>query len=132
MKKLFAIIFTLVFALSLSACDNMSVENDRQSNSSANDVSSTLLAPAPESDVASQSSVAVTASDSKISREKAIEIALNHAGLKEAEVINLTAEYDREVIGDEWDVDFNKDNFEYSYEINAATGEIIKSEKEID
>ena len=37
-----------------------------------------------------------------------------------------------ENVRSEWEVDFDKDNFEYSYEINATTGEIIKNDKEID
>ena len=86
--------------------------------------------------VIGQESVDTNASSNTVAelktREEAIEIALNHAGFKQNEVINLTAELDREMAWSEWEVEFDKDNYEYSYEINATTGEIIKNNKEID
>lgn len=72
------------------------------------------------------------AEDSAITRERAIEIALNHAGLTEDEVFDLSAEREMENGIKVWDVDFEKGNVDYSYEINSATGDIIKSDKETD
>ncbi len=156
MKKILAIIFTFGLILTLSACDldlDDLVENNPPT---ANGVSSeTVLgeeSKIPDSTTSSQivSDTNTTISNASsgngiidnnsqtvipggcISREKAIEIALNHAGLKQNEVINLTAEFDRDDTHNEWEVEFDKDNYEYSYEINADTSEIIKSEKEID
>ncbi len=67
-------------------------------------------------------------SDSLISTEKAKEIALNHAGIKNPQ--NLKVELDRE--DQEYSVEFTYNGYEYEYEINAVTGKIIKSEKELD
>lgn len=66
---------------------------------------------------------------SEISRDKAIEIALKHAGFEKTEVLDLNAELDMEMGAKVWEVDFEKDLYEYSYDINPTTGEIIKSEK---
>lgn len=67
-----------------------------------------------------------------LSAEEAKAIALNHAGLTEADVIHLRSEYDMERGKPEWDIDFRSGDWEYDYEINAETGEILKSEKEYD
>ncbi len=126
MKKLSLIFMSLCFVLLLSACDlNAGDMGTKNSTPSAGLEQSAL---SESSDAVSETTVSQT----EITREKAIEIALNHAGFKQDEVINLTAEYDRELSGNEWEVEFDKDNYEYSYEINAQSGEIIKNEKEID
>lgn len=63
----------------------------------------------------------ITASDAK-------KTALAHAGLSENEV------YDKEVDFDDgkYEVEFEKNGTEYEYEIDAATGKIIKAEKDYD
>lgn len=127
MKKLLAVIFTLCLVLTLSACD-LDFDDMAENKTPANGVSS--------ESVIGQESFDTNASSNTVAklktREEAIEIALNHAGFKQNEVINLTAELDREMAWSEWEVEFDKDNYEYSYEINATTGEIIKNNKEID
>lgn len=123
MKKLLSLILSLGLILTLSACD-MNMGSTASGDKSGVSLSS------------QQSFVSETVSsdaDSKLlTREEVIDIALKHAGFKESEVLNLTAELDREMTHSEWEVDFDKDNFEYSYDINATTGEIIKNDKEID
>ena len=59
-------------------------------------------------------------------------IALEHAGLTREEVTGLRSEYDVERGTPEWDVDFRSGDWEYDYEVNAKTGEVLKSEKEYD
>ena len=63
-----------------------------------------------------------------ISSDKAKEIALNHAKVTSPQ--NLKVELDRE--DNEYSVEFDYNGYEYDYEINATTGKIISSEKEID
>jgi uncharacterized membrane protein YkoI len=65
-----------------------------------------------------------------ISKEKAKSIALNDAGLKESKVRQLEVEFDRE--DNKYEVDFEYNGKEYSYEINATTGKIIDKEVERD
>ena len=63
-----------------------------------------------------------------ISRDKAKSIALNDAGLNESKVRQLEVELDKE--DNKYEVDFEYNGKEYSYEINATTGKII--DKEVD
>jgi uncharacterized membrane protein YkoI len=65
-----------------------------------------------------------------ISKEKAKSIALNDAGLKESKVRQLEVELDRE--DNKYEIDFEYNGKEYSYEINATTGKIIDKEVERD
>lgn len=73
-----------------------------------------------------------TTSTTEITAEKAKEIALKHAGLKESEVTRLKAERDRDDGIVKYDIEFEKGRMEYDYEINAETGKILKAEKEYD
>lgn len=68
----------------------------------------------------------------KIDPSKAKSIALAHAGLTEAQVKGLRAEYDRDDGRPEYDVEFRMGNMEYEYEIHAETGKILSWDKEID
>ncbi|MBR6795982.1 MAG: hypothetical protein IKM53_01365 [Clostridia bacterium] len=67
-----------------------------------------------------------------ITRDKAIELALNHAKLTRTQVRDLETELDRERTGVFWEVDFESGGYEYSYDINAETEAIAKVEKERD
>ncbi len=131
MKKLTAIIFTLGLILTLSACDLDDVVENKNPN---NGISSTT--DGSSENIISQdglmSDTSSGASSTQITRDRAIEIALNHAGFKQSDVINLSADYDRELNGDEWEIEFDKDGYEYSYDIDAASGKIINNTKEID
>lgn len=68
----------------------------------------------------------------KVTADEAKAIALKHAGLKEADVTGLRAEYDVDDGVAQYDVEFRQGRYEYSYEINAETGKILQSEKELD
>lgn len=67
-----------------------------------------------------------------IGLEKAKKIALEDAGLKERKVIFVTAKADFDDGRKEYEVEFYCDGTEYDYEIDAATGKILKAEKDID
>lgn len=68
--------------------------------------------------------------EGEITADEAKSIALQHAGLDEADVLYVDVEYDRDNGHNEWSVDFATQDTEYDYEINAADGSILKSEKE--
>ncbi|MGN1345185.1 MAG: PepSY domain-containing protein, partial [Eubacteriales bacterium] len=61
-----------------------------------------------------------------IGSERALEIALDHAGLSEAEVYGLEVEIDYEHGVMVYEVEFDVIGYEYDYDINAVTGEIVK------
>ena len=63
---------------------------------------------------------------------KAKSIALNHAGVSENQAYDMEIELDDEDGTLVYEVEFQSGNVEYSYEINAATGAILKHETEID
>lgn len=68
----------------------------------------------------------------EITKEKAKNIALNHAGLAEAQVTRLKIEKDRDDGRVKYEIEFYSGLMEYGYEIDAATGNILKAEKEYD
>ena len=63
---------------------------------------------------------------------KAKSIALNHAGVSENKVYDMEIELDDEDGALVYEVEFKFGGMEYSYEINAATGAILKHEAELD
>lgn len=71
-------------------------------------------------------------SQNTITAEKAKSIALNHAQVSESSVRKMKVELERENGRLVYQVEFKVNNTEYDYEIDAATGEIVKFEKDID
>ena len=67
-----------------------------------------------------------------VGHAKAKSIALNHAGLSENQAYDMDIELDDEDGKLVYEVEFQSGNVEYSYEINAASGAILKHEAEID
>lgn len=63
---------------------------------------------------------------------KAKSIALNHAGVSENQAYDMDIELDDEDATLVYEVEFKSGNMEYCYEINAATGAILKHETELD
>ena len=72
------------------------------------------------------------AASGDIGHAKAKSIALNHAGVSESKAYDMEIELDDEDGTLVYEVEFKSGNMEYSYEINAATGAIIKHEAELD
>ena len=67
-----------------------------------------------------------------IGHAKAKSIALNHAGVSENTAYDMDVELDDEDGTFVYEVEFKSGGMEYSYEINAATGAILKHESELD
>ena len=72
------------------------------------------------------------AASGDIGYAKAKSIALNHAGVSENKAYDMEIELDDEDGTLVYEVEFKSGNMEYSYEINAATGAILKHEAELD
>ena len=89
-----------------------------------------LLATAPAGDEAAKPTAPSGGAD--IGHAKAKSIALNHAGVSENEAYDMEIELDDEDGALVYEVEFKSGGMEYSYEINAATGAILKHETEID
>ncbi len=71
-------------------------------------------------------------SQTTVSREQAKATALSHAGLTENQIREYECELDFDDGVKKYEIDFKSGNYEYSYDINATTGSIIKFEKEYD
>ena len=72
------------------------------------------------------------AASGDIGYAKAKSVALNHAGVSESKAYDMEIELDDEDGRLIYEVEFKSGNMEYSYEINAATGAILKHEAELD
>ena len=135
MKKLFALLLTLTVVLTLSACNNKGGTVKEQSAAtppqsvveSKDNSDSQPTQPTESTDMQTQLNPEL------ITRERAIELALSHAGLlHRSDIYDLDAELDREYGGVFWEVDFENGGYDYSYEINAVTEEIVRHQKERD
>lgn len=143
MKKL--CIALLAFAvLTLSACGGTSSAPDAQNSQSPNvpaaapqsgtssapdaqsSQSANVPASAPQSEAATNAAPAVQTA--AVTESDAKSIALNSAGFSETDVTGLRVEIDRDDGRTEYDVEFYVGNVEYSYEIDAVSGEILSSE----
>ncbi len=128
MKKLSVLFITLILTFALSACGRNAMDNNSMNggtnspNTNSNSQDSNLTPSNPTSDNLS----------SEITREKALEIAFEKAGVKQTDVRDLEVELDTENGVKVWEIDFDYKNEEYSYDVNAKTGAITKTERERD
>lgn len=74
----------------------------------------------------------VPSNTSYIGEAKAKEIALNHAKVKESNISHYWIEMDRDNGVVLYEIEFNVNETEYDYEIDALSGKIIHSEKEVE
>lgn len=81
---------------------------------------------------ASSGSSSSSSTKKQLTKTEARDIALKHAGLSVSQVRELDVELDRDDGKLHYDVDFEANGYDYDYEIDAATGKILKSEKERD
>lgn len=68
--------------------------------------------------------------DTGISKEEAKQVALDHAGLAEAEVSRYRCELDRDDGRVIYEISFRHGSTEYEYDIDAASGQVLSWEKE--
>ena len=109
MKKLLALILVVGVMLLLPAC---AMQGDTAKGGTAS------------------SGGASVGSTTTITRERAIELALQAASLTENEVFNIEADLDKERGGLVWEVEFETREHEYSYDVHAENGTVTKTERE--
>ena len=136
MKKSFAFLLAVLFCLSLSAC-TLEIKTGgagEQTPTSAPATTSvdTSSASAGDATAKTENTQASSATATLLTRDQALAIALQKAGLQKADVRDIDAELDRERGTPVWEIDFESGTTEYSYDINAYTGEVVKQEKERD
>ena len=144
MRKLTALVLVLLLTVALSACQAQ--ENNKAANAlprfgqsgdlqnaadktTGADTVSTAGGDTVKTD-ATTTDPAPSTTPELMTRDRAIELALNEAGLERSQVLDLEAELDRERVGVLWEVDFDTLQYEYSYDINAYDGTVVKTDRE--
>ncbi len=69
-------------------------------------------------------------SGSPVGEDGAKAAALSHAGLTEGDIFGYTCKLDYEDGVQVYEIDFHAGEYEYDYKINAATGAVLKADKE--
>ncbi len=124
LKKILPTLLAIVVALLLSACQDELI-TPASTTTNETTVATTTV---PSSTFLPSSTTVVKT----ISREQAKTIALQHAGLADAAIRRVEAERDIERGVLVYEVEFDHNGYEYSYNIHAETGEILWFEKELD
>jgi len=75
-------------------------------------------------------SAAKKSTGERVTKDQAVEIALKHAGFKPEQVKYLRAEYEIDDGVPQYEVQFHQDRWEYDYEINADTGDIMSWDRD--
>lgn len=96
------------------------------------DACAKALKLAPGQRVVLGQSVGYPPDDGFIGMQAATRVALAHAGFRESDVRRLKCELDREDGVMVYEIEFEKDGFEYDYDIDAKSGALLKSRKERD
>ena len=83
-----------------------------------------------ENAVAPTKSGNIIPSAAAITREQAVSIALEKAGFTENQVTQLRTEYEIDDGIPRYEIQFRQGRWEYDYEINANTGDILSYDKD--
>jgi len=123
------ILCLLVATVFITSCSNSETENSQAVPQQTADTT------VPDNN-ATEKPIENTATDPQqndlISRDEAKKIARDHAKVNDADAKWLKADLDYENGRPVYEVDFESQGFEFDYDINAKTGEILKFDKERD
>lgn len=111
-KKISLLAVTALSVLALAACDMDDDDKVEKQQNTTNQV-------------AKKDNTSV-----KLSEKEAKKKAFEAAGVKEKEATNLQVEQDFDDVTPTYDIEFTKDQTEYSYTIDANTGDILKESTE--
>ena len=138
MKKNYIKFAVIVFAFCLAAMfamtgcgqsDTAAAPESSAPSVAEEDVQADEAVDADEED-AENPAAAQAASNDKIGKKKALNIALKDAGLTREEVTRVEVDLDQDDGRTEYDVEFHKGKKEYNYEIDAYSGKIL--DKDVD
>lgn len=119
MKRLLAILFTVIFVMSLSACGT---DDMGQGGTGQNGNDSTMQS----------GKVDTLSTDAKLTADEALDIALKEAGVTKENIRELENHLDRENGVLVYEIEFKSGNMEYSYDVNANTGLVVDRDKDLD
>ena len=137
MKKINVAIITAIVSIFLVGCNNSNVSDNGKNNNndSSNSINDSVVNDnnsnnsIDNADINNNSSVN-NGTNNKITIEQAKEIALQHAGLTSDQVLFLRSEYDIDDGVGKYDIEFNYNGREYSYEISTNNGDILSYEQD--
>lgn len=137
MKKILTILVSVIFVLALSACtqgtNSGSSGNEQSTTASTASVKAvedtTYIADnTQQTEQSTQQSTQNTVA--QLTREEALDIALQQAGVTKDTIRDLETELDRDNGITVWEIDFESGNTEYSFDINAETGDIVERDQD--
>ncbi len=126
MKKVLVFLVSVLLVLTFSACDIMEESKDITSNVSEN------LSDMQNSVQDNASSNSSWQDEAKITSDEALDIALKRAGLSKEKIHDLENELDMENGKLVYEIDFDSGNEEYSFNVDAKTGDISEAKRERD
>lgn len=91
-----------------------------------------LILSNPKNEVAEVTSTGSASQSAYIGAEKAIAVAMTHAGVAEKDTYGVEAEFDYEHGKLVYEVEFSCNGREYAYDIDAITGDVVRSHDEYD
>lgn len=130
MKKLLTFLVVVIFVLALSACSSTNSGNtdNRETSNNVTTQSQTTENTTPSTD--NQPTQDTTQNNPKLTADEALDIALKQAGVTKDSIRNLENTLDRENGVLVYEIDFKSGNIEYSYDINAETGEVVERDRD--
>lgn len=131
-NRVFVFFLILVLAASvLAGCQTVQAAREPIPAAAPTEPPKTDIAPTetPKTTPAAEAPFPAPA-EPAIAREEAEKIALDHAGFAADQVKRLRSEYEIDRGIPHYDVEFDEGRWEYDYEIDAATGEILSFEKD--
>ena len=138
MKKFFALLLIFSIVAAFAGCrtlhqaeeylDHRLDAAEDQMELAIHDAITTTLPPTEAPAVENPPAVPESPAAEGITEAEAQAIALEHAGLTEADVSRVYVRADWDDGRQEYDVEFRVGHLEYEYEIDAATGQILSTE----
>ena len=130
-----SLVITCIFIATsvLTACNNQTQKGTDSQLAQGTDSPQPTITDASATDSkAPVSKDSGSSAKTTISEGEAKRIALEHAGVKEADTKRFRIELDYDDGRYVYEIEFDSNSLEYDYDINAETGEIIEFSKERD
>lgn len=129
MKKLISLLLILSLLVVFAGCRKLHQAEEYLDHKL--DVAEDQVEQAVRDAISPATAPETSASGESITEDQAKAIALEHAGLTEADVSRLEVRRDFDDGRQEYDVEFHADRLEYEYEIDAVTGKILSFDKDL-
>ena len=129
MKKLISLFMILSLLVVFAGCRKLHQAEEYLDHKL--DVAEEQVEQAVQEAISPTVSPEIVSSSEGITEAEAQAIALEHAGVTEADISRLEVRKDFDDGRQEYDVEFHVDRLEYEYEIDAVTGKILSFDKDL-